>query len=78
MNKTIALGTVILILLVALAGCSQGNDDPAPATGSLDKSRVFVISGNNDQIEISDGVIILAPGLEQFVGGELSFKGEGL
>ena len=78
MKKTIASGTVILILLAALAGCSQGNSNPAPATGSQDEFRVFVISGENNLIEISDGIIILTPGLEQFVGGELSFKGDEL
>ena len=78
MKKSIASGIVLMILLAASAGCSQGDSSPAHATGSLNESRVFAISGGNSHIEIRDGVIILTPGLEQFIGGELLFKGEEL
>ena len=78
MKKIIALSTATLILLVALAGCLPSNSSSASASESRDKSRVFLLSGENDFVEIRNGMIILTPELEQFVGGELSFKGEEL
>jgi len=67
-----------------LAGCSQGDtntnlvaglhENSSSTTGLLDNSGVFLINGENDFIEISNGMIILNPEFEQFIGGELLFK----
>jgi len=77
MKKTIAAGMAILFLLVALAGCSQSKSGKTHGNNDgIDK--VYSLSGRNEFIEINNGVIVLTPKLEQFVGGELSFKAEEL
>ena len=78
MKRQVALGTAILILLVTIAGCSQGSGIPSNENEPGDKPRVYSISGENEFIVISNGEIILSTESEKFVGGELSFKGEAL
>jgi hypothetical protein len=76
MKKTIAFSTVILALLMILVGCSQSYSDETIANESRNKIRIYTFSGENDSIAISNGIIHITGELEQFVGGELSFKRE--
>jgi len=78
MKKPTAFSTAILILLVTLAGCSQNNGIPSNENESGDRTKVYSISGENEFIVISNGEIIITAEFEEFVGGELSFKGEEL
>ena len=73
MKKTIALGIAILISIAAITGCN-GNDDDIDTTEHI--AKIYTFSGASEFITIYNGVIILTSELEQFAGGELSFKGE--
>lgn len=68
MKRTITVSVIALILLVSFTGCNQNND------GNSGINKVYSLSGENDFIEINNGAIILASGIEKFVGGDLSFK----
>jgi len=58
--------------------------DPIALMNSLEQlmknnaksTKVYLLSGENDFIKIDNGAIILSSGLEKFIGGELSIKGD--
>ena len=45
-------------------------------TKSEQAVEVYSFSGENDEIRINNGLIIVTEDLERFIGGDLSFKGE--
>lgn len=42
------------------------------------KIEVYTVSGENDEIAINNGLLIVTDASEKFIGGELSFKNEEL
>ena len=83
MKKTLITVLALMFLLATSVGCSNSNSvdtqaNNPPINTNTQGTKVYVLSGENDFIIISNGAIVLTSGLEKFVGGELSFKGDGL
>ena len=75
MKKTMAFIMIIPILLAMFTGCNADND---AIDNGTPRFRVHSVSGENEFMEINNGAIIFSDEYEQFVGGDLSFKGEEL
>ena len=63
----------ITISLVVIALCLVTS-----CTAQQKKIEVYSFSGENDFVEINNGIIIITDELEKFIGGDLSFKGDEL
>ena len=83
MKKTLIAVLAVILLLATGVGCSNPTSDDTqannpPINTNTQGTKVYALSGENDFIIISNGAIVLTSGLEKFVGGNLSFKGDGL
>ncbi|WMM26785.1 hypothetical protein RBU61_08910 [Tissierella sp. MB52-C2] len=61
--------TTIILIVIALCFITS-------CTKRQDKMEVYSFSGENENITISNGLIIVTDGSEKFIGGDLSFKVE--
>lgn len=66
MRKRFAAIALIVILLFIITSCTKPED----------QTEVYSFSGENENISINNGLIIVTKDLEKFIGGDLSFKGE--
>ena len=66
MKKRFAAIVFIVILLFIIISCTK----------SEAYTEVYSFSGENENIAINNGLIIITDDLEKFIGGDLSFKGK--
>ena len=66
MRKAKALA-FMTILILALTGCGKAEQEPL---------RVYSFSGENEQLTVSNGIIVLNGTEETFVGGDLKVTGD--
>jgi hypothetical protein len=66
MRKKFIVIALILILLWVFASCTRPEK----------KTEIYSFSGENENIAINNGLIIVTDDLEKFIGGDLSFKGK--
>nr|WP_312576954.1 hypothetical protein [Sedimentibacter sp.] len=66
MKKRIISITLIVIVLCFITSC----------TTQKNKIEIYSFSGEDENIKINNGLIIVTDDLEKFIGGDLSFKGE--
>ena len=66
MRKKFIVIALILILLWVFASCTRPEN----------KTEIYSFSGENENIAINNGLIIVTDDLEKFIGGDLSFKGK--
>lgn len=48
----------------------------SPHAQNSKRISIYSFSGENDYITINNGVLIITPDLEKFIGGDLTFKNE--
>ena len=66
MKKRFVAIALIIILLFIITSCTKPEN----------QTEVYSFSGENENIVINNGLIIVTDDLEKFVGGDISFKGE--
>lgn len=66
MRKKFTAIILIAILLWAFTSCTRTED----------KTEIYSFSGENENIAINNGLIIVTNNSEKFIGGDLVFKGE--
>lgn len=66
MRKRFVAIALIVILLSIITSCTK----------SENQIEIYSFSGENENITINNGLIIITDESEKFVGGDLSFKGE--
>ncbi len=71
MKKITALLLIVLLCCVMLAGCNTSSSEDLKQD-----LIVYSISGENEYLAISNGVIVLSPAEEIFYGGDLTAKAE--
>jgi len=71
MKPAIIALVLALIVIFTFAACSGWNK--YTSTGG---NKIYSFSGENEFIEINNGMIVITAGLEKFIGGDLLIKGE--
>lgn len=66
MRKKFIVFALIIILLWVFASCTRPEN----------QTEIYSFSGENENITINNGLIIVTDDLEKFIGGDLLFKGE--
>ena len=66
MKKRFVAIALIIILLFIITSCTKPEN----------QTEVYSFSGENENIVINNGLIIVTDDLEKFIGGDISFKGE--
>lgn len=66
MKKRFVAIALIIILLFIITSCTKPEN----------QTEVYSFSGENENIVINNGLIIVTDDLEKFIGGDLSFKGK--
>lgn len=66
MKKRIITITLIVIVLCFITSCTKPKN----------KIEIYSFSGEDENITIDNGLIIVTDDLEKFIGGDLSFKSE--
>jgi hypothetical protein len=68
MRIKLAIIPLLVIALCLVTSCTKQQKE----------IEIYSFSGENDTITINNGLIIVTDGLEKFIGGDLTFKGEEL
>lgn len=66
MRKKFMAIILIVILLLYFTACTR----------KVSQTEIYSFSGENENIAINNGLIIVTNDSEKFIGGDLSFKGE--
>ena len=68
MRIKLAIIALLVIALCLITSCTKQQKE----------IEIYSFSGENDTITINNSLIIVTDGLEKFIGGDLTFKGEEL